>query len=126
MADEKRDEGARPAGTRQSTALAELMEGAKALQAVQAQAAQEALRLPEPRLDEAQPGYHFLTADGRKVDANGQEVKGQALSADAEDALRAAGVTPERARTMSDDELDALPGVGPATVRQIRAQGAKG
>lgn len=56
-------------------ALNELMEGAKALQAIQAQAAQDALRLPNPRLDEAQPGHYFLMPDGRKVDSEGKEVK---------------------------------------------------
>ncbi len=56
-------------------ALAELMEGAKALQSIQAQAAQDAMRLPNPRLDEAQEGHHFLLPDGRKVDAEGREVK---------------------------------------------------
>jgi hypothetical protein len=71
---ESREDEARPAA-RQTSALAELMEGARALQAVQAQVAQEALRLPEPRLDEADAGYHFETPDGRKVDANGNEWK---------------------------------------------------
>lgn len=80
MADDKRDsrdEAPTRATDRSAGALAELMEGAKALQTIQAQAAQDAMRLPEPRLDEAQPGHHFLMPDGRKVDANGQEFKGK-------------------------------------------------
>lgn len=61
---------------RSASALNELMEGAKALQAIQAQAAQDAMRLPEPRLDEAQEGHYFLASDGEtKIDANGNPVK---------------------------------------------------
>jgi hypothetical protein len=71
MADEKDKPQARSA-----SALNELMEGAKALQAIQAQAAQDAMRLPEPRLDEAQEGHYFLASDGEtKIDANGMPMK---------------------------------------------------
>jgi len=72
-----RDAPAPPAADRSAGALAELMEGAKALQTIQAQVAQDAMRLPEPRLDEAGPGHHFVTPDGRKGDAQGQPVQGE-------------------------------------------------
>lgn len=57
------------------SALSDLMEGAKALQAVQAQAAQDALRLPNPRLDHPQGPTTFLRPNGdgtfQRVDPNG-------------------------------------------------------
>ncbi len=60
---------------RSASALGELMEGAKALQTIQAQAAQEAMKLPEPRLDYADDGHYFLAADGKtKIDANGNPI----------------------------------------------------
>lgn len=74
MADPKQSDDAQPPRG-SATALHELMEGAKALQAIQQQAAQDAMRLPNPRLDDPQPGHHFLTPDGRKVDSEGREVK---------------------------------------------------
>ncbi len=61
---------------RSASALNELMEGAKALQAIQAQAAQDAMRLPNPRLDMPEPGATFFlmgNGDGTftKLDPNG-------------------------------------------------------
>lgn len=65
---------------RSASALAEVMEGAKALQALQAQAAQEAMRLPNPRLDMPEPGATvFLRDNGdgtmTAVDPNGEVLK---------------------------------------------------
>lgn len=62
---------------RSASALDELMQGAKALQAIQAQAAQDALRLPNPRLDMPEAGATFFLRDNgdgtfTKFDPNGR------------------------------------------------------
>jgi len=84
MAEEKAEAkpATQPAAATESkastAALGELVNAASALQAVQAEAARQAMQLPEKRLDDASengaaPGY-TLRADGVKVDAFGNEV----------------------------------------------------
>lgn len=80
MADEKKDER-RPAA---DAARFDLMEQAKALQFLAQQAAADAMKLPDERLDEmhAEPlaqVFERVGPDGKvymRVNANGEEVKG--------------------------------------------------
>ena len=83
------------------------------------------------------PGGAYQLAGGAWVNANGEalsdeqiaafkalqaERKAGPMPADVPDALAAAGFdTPDKIAAASDDELLAIPGVGPATLKKLRA-----
>jgi hypothetical protein len=83
MADEKDTPQRRPAAQQQDTVRMDLMEQAKALQFLAAQAAADAMRLPDQRLDEMHDEpmtqvFERVGPDGKvisRVNANGEEVK---------------------------------------------------
>jgi hypothetical protein len=71
MADKDRDERTEAKAT---AAVLSLEDQARVLQDLAARQRADAGRLPEPRLDEADEGHHFVV-NGQKVDANGAPVK---------------------------------------------------
>lgn len=62
----------------------DLLSQAGALQELAARQRTEAFKLPNPRLDDAQKGHHFLTADGCKVGPNGREIGPNGVELDAQ------------------------------------------
>ena len=82
------------------------------------------------RLDTTQPGGRYLVG-GKLVDANGKALKEQPAAETTgdlpedfpgRDELVAGGFSTLGAvKAASDEDLDAVPGIGPATLKEIRA-----